>query len=961
MIDNLFIKNLRSFKGEYDIPLAKFNLLYGNNGSGKSSIIEAIGLCITGYTERYEKNIVNEIKSRGAEDLAIKIAKEDNILSEFNSYDLKIAYKTLLKKYYDIDEHHLSAKNILRTLFSTHNILAQEDIIRLLDANNREDFMEAIKRNIAGQELHKTAQKLDIFSVKLDKLSPKLKKEQGDIESQIASLKAKIRELNSGLDSNFTDTALGISEKATSSNISAIMKPIEASHDALRHWINEQRNLFSQIKITAKSIEENPLNEEEISIDSITSLVNKHKQNAKIIEDEISKTKTIIHSLEGELKTAKENQIKLQDKLNTLSPNSENIMNEVNDINYLNDWRGELRAYLACIQLKEDRTHTQKQLDIYKEATNILNTLPSLEIYESTVKSFELTSKSINKQEVEKSSISGAISNIDKELTSINTELSVWQNNLSKNLKDYEQLHQMSYQLLHDQDNSECPLCAHNYKSKESLLKAIEDNINSIRNKTQSHVPKRLNEQNQLNTKRNELEKQLNELSLYLDNNKKLLDENSIKISKWDNSVDTVVILFTNQNLLNLDDVNNAESNVSKICLIKGVEYKSHEMKLKKALESFQTKESKEWLGLSQDDFSSHADRLLDIYSQLDDKSIYHNDEKWNKHLSAADERKKESDKDKNKLTNSIQTNQNKIESFENKVKMNNSHLATKSEKLGRDQLYIAKTDAFVGDLKLLHGYLIKASDSINIKLIKSTINNLLSELDSFEISINNQEKAQKATEQYNIEINKHEQSISKIQIKINKLEKLRAQVGKISKLDTHINKQFTKYLDNINSLFKRLHQPPDYEKIVLSGDENSFDIRIKPKYYEDLQYPLVLSSGQRAALAISMFLTYNLYGRKSPKIILMDEPIQQVDDLNSLNFLDVLRWIIEGSDSDRQIVISTANSKVAALIKRKFSYLGENYNEIHIDKKFAQSSYVSFYDSTGNQFYPDGFKQEIA
>lgn len=92
-----------------------------------------------------------------------------------------------------------------------------------------------------------------------------------------------------------------------------------------------------------------------------------------------------------------------------------------------------------------------------------------------------------------------------------------------------------------------------------------------------------------------------------------------------------------------------------------------------------------------------------------------------------------------------------------------------------------------------------------------------------------------------------------------------------------------------------------------------------------------VLSSGQRAALAITIFWTMNLYGAYSPPLMLMDEPIQQVDDINSLNFLDTLRWIADGGK--RQIIISTANSRIAGLIRRKFSYLEKDFSEILLER----------------------------
>jgi exonuclease SbcC len=81
------------------------------------------------------------------------------------------------------------------------------------------------------------------------------------------------------------------------------------------------------------------------------------------------------------------------------------------------------------------------------------------------------------------------------------------------------------------------------------------------------------------------------------------------------------------------------------------------------------------------------------------------------------------------------------------------------------------------------------------------------------------------------------------------------------------------------------------------------------------------ISTGQRAAFGLSVFLAQNSQLTVAPPVVLIDDPIAHVDDLNSLSFFDYLREItLAGS---RQIFFATANDKLATLFERKFDFLG--------------------------------------
>jgi len=119
-----------------------------------------------------------------------------------------------------------------------------------------------------------------------------------------------------------------------------------------------------------------------------------------------------------------------------------------------------------------------------------------------------------------------------------------------------------------------------------------------------------------------------------------------------------------------------------------------------------------------------------------------------------------------------------------------------------------------------------------------------------------------------------------------------------------------------IEAIFERIHSPAEF-----SGLGNSLTTLIRKNGGTNATLQQI-STGQRAAFALSLFLAQNAQLRSAPPLVLIDDPIAHVDDLNCLSFLDYLREIVV--TGDRQIVFATANEKLAMLFQRKFEFLGE-------------------------------------
>jgi len=79
----------------------------------------------------------------------------------------------------------------------------------------------------------------------------------------------------------------------------------------------------------------------------------------------------------------------------------------------------------------------------------------------------------------------------------------------------------------------------------------------------------------------------------------------------------------------------------------------------------------------------------------------------------------------------------------------------------------------------------------------------------------------------------------------------------------------------------------------------------------------LVFSSSQANVAALTYFLALNwAAGTKALPFLLLDDPLQSMDDVNALGFSDLCRHVRSG----RQLVVSTHEARLASLLERKLT-----------------------------------------
>ena len=126
----------------------------------------------------------------------------------------------------------------------------------------------------------------------------------------------------------------------------------------------------------------------------------------------------------------------------------------------------------------------------------------------------------------------------------------------------------------------------------------------------------------------------------------------------------------------------------------------------------------------------------------------------------------------------------------------------------------------------------------------------------------------------------------------------------------------FDSIRDRVSRIFAQIHSPQEYSL----GDFTS-DALIVNRDNGNFHAVNQVSTGQRAALALSIFLALNDSAKSAPPVILIDDPVAHIDDLNTLSFLDYLREV--ALRGDKQVFFATADIRLAALFQRKFEFLG--------------------------------------
>lgn len=155
----------------------------------------------------------------------------------------------------------------------------------------------------------------------------------------------------------------------------------------------------------------------------------------------------------------------------------------------------------------------------------------------------------------------------------------------------------------------------------------------------------------------------------------------------------------------------------------------------------------------------------------------------------------------------------------------------------------------------------------------------------------------------------------------------LQRATGWIAPLRASVSSAVTNFIgphaEAINQIFRRMvPHAHAFEEIVLrasNGGGLDLGLRYRGKDAPSGSPEFFLSTAQMNVLALSIFLAFAQSQQWSQfETMLLDDPVQHLDDLDALAFLDMLRAVLQSGER-RQVIISTCSRNLYAHIIRKF------------------------------------------
>jgi len=523
------------------------------------------------------------------------------------------------------------------------------------------------------------------------------------------------------------------------------------------------------------------------------------------------------------------------------------------------------------------------------------------------------------------------------------------QNQLNKELNDFIN---SGLELINKSQSSDCPLCNHSYGTFEKLSENILSN-KLLDSQLKIHLEEKV-----------EIESKINELVLEISDEKEKIEKviSLIKqpyLSDFRN-IQNVIDKLGSERKRNLENLNNNQSILKDINLSLG-----------------NSKTFKELSTKIQNDLSKIDDQIVEFSNQIkeNDETFLEKE----KLINPTKENLEILERTLLKYQSSIEYKEI-IEYFVKELNTNRIEKNILSEGIASIQLQIndlivkkGTQNKFLDELKIkLSNYSLSRDEYIKKKeLVNNSKNLALRIYESYEnyiqsefgLLINDKDKSQIETAFFDLIERQREtgrQSESKIKrykiVKIlndacikaaeskkvqDEIEKINISLRELGNAEKELNiekenlRAYLKgtiesyfYTPLINAIYRKIDPHPDYKSIEFECDfaENKprlqiYTLSINDKEEEVWSVPsLYFSTAQINILSLSIFLARALKtkddNRESVDCIFIDDPIQSMDSINILSFIDLFRSIT--LTLNKQLIVSTHEENFHLLLQKK-------------------------------------------
>lgn len=951
MITSIKIDKFRSFSIPFEIPLTPFTLLFGSNGSGKSSILEAIELCISGNSSRtYASGVgdtIEEIRTTGnREGLNIQLCDEQNKpICSFNDRGPNLAFPRLLRKFYKREAHHRTAQSLLATLFATHNLLTQDRIVRLLDADSKDDLDKITQEMVAGANIVERWDKFQRLGTAVTKAYHEVVENESHLRVDLENIESNIRKSYEAQERDLIQKSRDIYKMLMDISLKKVNDLKDDDLKSVLSWVQVIAVLIKESRLVIQGVRERAKDKYILNIDDIKYEIDIYKRD---LSDTVSLSEEVKKSLEIlSLKDSEVNNIYARKKVELRRQNEliDKFKVMLSNMYIIKEWRAELLADFYTQAIENERKVLKHELFQYDIVINLLNEYPSVKKINMALEGVKRLQNDYNEKKKNRDALESEVGKIEIRLKELNEEFSSLSQSKKSLITQYERLYALIESILSAKSQlSKCPTCGTQFTDRELLINKIKENITKLR-KEEGTYPDIFRLIPEHEEKLRVLKENLKLLNELISNTSKTLNDRQQQIKEWHQSAVQIKDTLITLRFADIEDQDTTD--LKQFCqYTKLIDISKKQQYIKNNINDIDFKLLQQWQGLRKETYANASDDLVKKLESIPE---------LRKILNNADLLKAKVIETEHIMTQLIDNKENiqkDIDGYLIDTANLKGQIKVKQTQLNESLANKNELEKKIKELANLLSGANKINSLFERPLTVVNIEDLQKKLDN--VSARNQGLEESLVSLMQIINNqrRNEEQKNKIltQMKCNyekkrQVEKLYKGFIAVTPLEWRLRKEWEQYQLYINDLFLKLQTPPDFSEIKLHGEKLNFNLMAISRSSKEAKPANVLSSGQRTALAISIFWTMNLYGSHSPHIILMDEPIQQIDDINSLNFLDTLRWIADSGK--RQIIISTASSRIAGLIRRKFSYLGEYYSEVVLERHLGLPI-INIYDHAG-------------
>jgi DNA repair protein SbcC/Rad50 len=716
--------------------------------------------------------------------------------------------------------------------------------------------------------------------------------------------------------------------KSTKNILDKFKKREERSH-SLNNVVYEAYNLYRRFKEFKELIE----------------LYNNSVGIHKKIKDYEEKNSTLVKKISSlnDLITQQDHKlIETKNRLENLQKSKAEM--EIRYLNLDSNLEGILRVRRKKIHLskrillirelmsirQKDKQEYKKQMHTLKsyldyEANNIINVKVDNENIIKIVKEISNVYQSFQEKEIE-------LKNLDQDY-----------NRFGKLNEQINTIYKVGKKFIEESRATSCPLCKKEYKDFDTLIRNVDQDfidieiLNKIKEKIVNLECVIFEEKRKIDNLtdffRKEIENELNILSIKdIENEAKINSYNSLnqrinyKMNIFSNE-ESKLISFCNQLNIDIENVNydhipiiksSIEKEINKIgSLIDDYDKNMNEIvESNKNLTTMLNQKDLEYVFNKNRVRELREDPILKNYNQLlRELKVENNIDKINEASIVAKEQFYLEVINKRNITNQINILDGELD------QINKQDIKDKYEELQNNQHNVQD---YIDKYNMKLNPLIKSDLSSKVELIQilDNLNNQISSVRSGLTIINKllgfTNYIENNIESRTKESNKKDLEENLVVLEQSHEELLSAKQYITSFIENKINNSFN--LESINSIYQRIDPHPDFYNIKfetdLSNDKPEINIYASSSK-EKLAPVLYFSAAQVNILSLSIFLANALLkDQNGLNTVFMDDPIQHLDNLNILSFIDLLRTIT--NQLDKQVILSTHNENFYKLIRRK-------------------------------------------